>query len=144
MNRARRLSKDFETVVASPLARPMLALGSPAIRRIARGTISQRLIPSLRLKEKICRIGCGTGGTRREHSDQLYMSNEDTGLGLPTLVGRSVPYPIGSRPLCTLGIGTEKMRLLVEPGKRLRGAEPETLSSWGCHLAATLASSSCN
>ena len=36
INRARRLSKDFETLVASSLAWLMLALGFLLIRRIAR------------------------------------------------------------------------------------------------------------
>ena len=72
-----------------------------------------------------------------------YMSNEDTGLGLPTLVGRSVPYPIGSWPLKHIGASAPRICASLLSLENVFGGQPETLSSWGCHSAATLASSSC-
>jgi Plasmid encoded RepA protein len=51
-----------------------------------------------------------------------YMSNEDTGLGFAYAGWAQCALPHRKlAPEAHWGIGTENMRLLVEPGKRLRG-----------------------
>jgi hypothetical protein len=65
----------------------------------------------------------------------IYLADEDTGLGFASSGWAQVSLPV-SRPAddAIWSIASDRVKLLIEPGRRLKGDDYELIGvPWGCH-----------